>query len=106
MEGNMVDSWAKDNNDIVKIFFKEHLPQFLLLKEYAHSPYWHIEAEKDNVQVEIDGDIAFCIYIYIYGSKYSLWQYDRSVNDKLDTSKENIIYQLTVLKRFLKEVGY
>jgi hypothetical protein len=105
-ESGMVGSWAKENCDIVKTFFKENSSHFSLIKEWVRSPFWHIEAEKDNVIIEIDGDIGFCIYVYIYGSKYSLWQYDRSVNDKIDTSKENLIYQLNVLKRFLNEVGY
>ncbi|GHT14955.1 hypothetical protein FACS189426_22080 [Bacteroidia bacterium] len=106
MESDMAMTWEERTNETVKLFFRENIPSFSLTKEWMHAPFWHIEVEKDNVKIEIDGDIAFCIYIYIYGSKYSLWQYDRSVNDKLDTSKENIIYQLNVLKRFLNEVGY
>jgi hypothetical protein len=94
---------AKECNIIIKSFFEENLSGFSSIKEWAQSPYWHIEFVNDNIKIEIDGDIGFIIYIYIEDVKYSLWQYDRSVNDKIETTKENILYQLNVLKRFLND---
>ncbi|MDR3048131.1 MAG: hypothetical protein LBU51_11105 [Bacteroidales bacterium] len=97
---------AQECYDIVKSFFDEKLSAYLLNNEWIHSPYWHIEYVKDNIKIVIDGDRGFYIYIYIYDTKYSLWQYDRSVNEKAFSIKNNLLYQLNVLKRFLCEIGY
>lgn len=59
--------------------------------------------EKDYVDVHVFGDIGFSIEIVIDGSRFELWQYDRSVNDAMKTNEQNIIYQLEVLRDFLNE---
>lgn len=106
MESNMVMSSAEKYYEIIKVFFTKNIPLFHVVKEWIKAPFWHVEMEKDNIKIEIDGDMGFIIYIHIYDSKYSLWQYDRSVNNKAISTEENILYQLNVLKRFLNEIGY
>ncbi|GHT71692.1 hypothetical protein FACS1894174_08620 [Bacteroidia bacterium] len=96
---------ANECCEIIKVFFTKNIPHFYLIKEWAKAPFWHIEMRKENIEIEIDGDMGFHIYIHIYNSKYPLWQYDRSVNNKAISTEENILYQLNVLKRFLNEVG-
>ena len=101
MEHNMVENeWIY----ITKQFFLKELPKFHLKSSNSYGPYWNIEFVDCNIAVEIGGDIGFHIQIYIYDSKHDLCQYDRSVNDKMKTTKENILYQLNILKRFLYEV--
>jgi hypothetical protein len=102
----MVNTWKEETNDIVKSFFMENLSSFSLTNDGSYAPHWIVEYVSNEILVRIGGDVGFSIDIYIYGSKYSLWQYDRSVNQYITTSVENIQYQLNVLKRFLNEVGY
>ena len=102
----MVINSAQECNEIVKSFFKENLPCFSLNVEWVHAPYWHIEFAYDSIKIEIDGDMGYNIYIYIYDTRYSLWQYDKSVNNCVTSTEENILYQLQVLKRFIDEIGY
>lgn len=106
MEGNMVSksNWWDSTIGVVKKYFQKELPQFILKKELSHGPFWNVEFCRDNLAIEIGGDIGFHIYMYIYNSKYDLWQYDRSVNEKMKTTEENILYQLEILKRFLNEL--
>ncbi len=101
MEGNMVINSAQECIEIIDSFFRENLPNYSLVTKWVHAPYWHIGFEKEDIKIQIDGDRAFNIYIYIYGSKYSLWQYDRSVNNRLCSKESDVLYQLNVLKRFL-----
>ena len=105
MESNMVINSAQECNKTVKFFFEENLPDFSLNKEWIKAPYWYIEMNKNNIKIQIEGDMGFHIYIYIYNTKYALWQYDRSVNDRIVSIKENILYQLKILKQFLNEIG-
>jgi hypothetical protein len=105
MESNMVNNWANHNCCIVEDFLKRNFPQIRILKKYAQSPYWNILLEYEYIKVKTDGDIGFSIDILIEDSKYPLCQHDRSVDNKMETTKENILYQLSVLKRFLDDVG-
>lgn len=102
----MVDTWKDNTNEIVKKFFKENIPSFSLIKDSSYGPYWNLEFICNEIKIKIGGDIGFSIDIFINETNYPLWQYDRSVNNKINTSKDNILYQLNVLKRFLNEVGY
>ena len=103
MESNMVNSvWLKSTIGVIKKNFQKELPQFTMTKNISHGPYWSIEFAFDEVTVKIQGDIAFSICICIENSNFHLWQYDRSVNDKMKTSEENILYQLNILKLFLE----
>ncbi|MGB4774260.1 MAG: hypothetical protein WBP45_03740 [Daejeonella sp.] len=109
MEGNMVENtpnettWADEMNAIVISFFEKEIHDFFLEDKISHSPYWGVRYKKKNIAIEIGGDIGFYTNIYIDQTKYPLWQYDRSVNNFLDTNKKNILYQLEVLKRFITE---
>jgi hypothetical protein len=107
MEGDMVkNNWSSEfYNEIVKEFFQENLPYFSLIQQHSYGPYWSIEFIKDNVRIRVEGDMGFSIDVYIQDSKYSLWQYDRSVIEKMKSTEDNIQYQLNVLKQFLNEVG-
>jgi hypothetical protein len=52
-----------DIHEIIKAFFKENLSLFSLKNEGVFAPYWHIEFVRNNVKIEISGDIGFIIYI-------------------------------------------
>ena len=101
LESNMVDIWKDNTNEIVKKFFKENIPSFSLIKDSLYGPYWNVEFVCNETKIKIGGDIGFSIEIFINETNYPLWQYDRSVNNKTNTSKDNILYQLNILKRFL-----
>ena len=95
--------------DIVTKVFFDNFQNFKIEKKGYYTGYWWIEYknEQDKIVIDFDGDIGghFCIYIYISGTKYSLWQYDKNVNKATLSIEKNILYQLNVLKRFLNEVG-
>jgi hypothetical protein len=106
MESSMVINSARNNCDIVIFFFKKHLPQFSIFQEYAYSPYWTMIYIYEYIKITIHGEIGVSIDVFIEDSNYPLWQYDRSVLNKFATIEEEIWYQLSILKRFLDEVGY
>jgi hypothetical protein len=100
MESGLVEN---HNNEIVKKFFKEELPNYTIISETSHGPFWGVQLKDTEIEIRISGDIGFGIEVIIGGSKFDLWQYDRKVNNAMNTSDQNILYQLEVLKRFLKE---
>lgn len=104
MESNMVTTFSNSNIQLVKRYFKDNLPNYSVVSESSHGPNWAIIFTKDNIEIEVSGDIGFFIKVIIDKTKYDLWQYDRSVNNAMKTNDENIIYQLNVLKRFLSEI--
>lgn len=99
MESHMV----KENDYIsyIKCYFEENIPDYPLSKESFHGPFWHVEYQKDGINITISGDIGFQIVIDFLGTKYPLWQYDYSVSEKGKTTIENIEYQLVSLKKLL-----
>ena len=97
------ESWAKSLNSLVIKYFKDNLSSYDFINETVHGPNWGVRYAKDDVEIHIGGDIGFGINIIIDGKEYPLWQYDRSVNNAMDTHERNILYQLNVLKRFLSE---
>lgn len=101
----MVNTFSESNIQTVKDFFKKNLLQFHLLSEACHGPNWEVRFANDEIEVKISGDIGFSIELFINNSKYDLWQFDRSVNKAMETNKENILYQLNILKKFLSEAG-
>lgn len=103
MESNMVSSFSSSNNSIVTDFFSKNLPEFTFLSQTSHGPYWGVRFSNNDIEVNVSGDIGFSIEVIIAGTKFELWQYDRKVIDKMKTTNENILYQLNVLKSFLKE---
>lgn len=98
----MVGNWALKNNEIVKDYFQNNFPDFILVEETAHGPYWGVKYVKNDLIINVKGDIGFHIEIIIDGNSYDLWRYERSVNNHLKTSSENILFQLSVLKSFLE----
>jgi hypothetical protein len=101
MESSMVDV-----HKIIKDFFKENFGKFSLKDEYSYFRYWGIIYVYQCIKIKIDEEIGIMIDIFIENTKYSLWQYDRSVINKSNKTESEILYQLNVLKRFLNEVGY
>lgn len=92
---------------LVKSFFKMAFPKFLLTKEGTYTGYWWIEykLEEENIIIYFDGDIGghFSIKIYINNEEYSLWQFDKCATEKTLSNRQNILWQLEVLKKFLQE---
>jgi hypothetical protein len=95
--------WAISLNSIVIEYFSVNLPSFVLMNETSHGPYWGVTYSAGDLEIKIGGDVGFSVDIIIDKKKYSLWQYDRRVNNATETNNENIFYQLNVLKRFLSE---
>lgn len=109
MESNMVNDSPLDPLEcisLVETFFQNNFKKYNLLKKTNYTGYWWIEYS-DTVDTKIcfDGDIGghFSIIIFIDNAEYSLWQFDRSVNNATKSTNGNILYQLDVLKRFLNE---
>ena len=103
MESSMVtNSSSESYNELVKEFFRRNLPTFQVIKESTHGPFWHISLlVNDDVKIVIEGDVGFYVVVEIEGEKLDLWKYDKSINDHGKTTRENILYQLQVLKKFL-----
>ncbi|NOU17152.1 MAG: hypothetical protein HOO91_06295 [Bacteroidales bacterium] len=102
MEGDMVNSFSNANNYLVVDFFRRNLPSYVFLSETSHGSYWGVTYAEGDIEIRIGGDIGFGIDIFIDKKEYHLWQYDRSVNSAMDTTEKNILYQLDVLKKFLR----
>jgi len=103
MEGNMVNSFTNTNIKLIKDFFEKKLSDFQVISESSHGPYWNIKFFKGDVEIHISGDIGFAIEIFIDNTKFELWQYDKTVNEAMQTTVENIMYQLNILSDFLRE---
>ncbi len=88
-------------NEIVIDRIKNIFPQCVILKEWQNKPFWHVEFAISSIIIEIDGDISFDIVLYIDNSKYYLWQYDRKVLDYRNTTLQNIVIQLEILREFI-----
>jgi hypothetical protein len=111
MESNMVENqilYPQESLFLVENYFTENFICYQLIKDSVYMGYWWVEYLRDVVRICFDGDIGgyFYVKIFIEDTEYSLWQYDRSIIEKMKTSNDNILYQLNVLKRFLNEVGY
>jgi len=102
MESIMVST----NIQLIKEFVKTELPSFSVLSENAYSMYWEIILTNNQIEVKVSGDAGgFSISVFIQNTQYPLWQYDRKVNDMAITKDENILSQLKVLKRLIKELN-
>jgi len=99
----------KDILNIIKVYFSKNISGFNIYKQGTYTGYWWVEYlnELNDLTVLFDGDIGghFYVKITIDGTKFDLWQYDKSVNDATYTNERNILYQLSVLKRFLVEIS-
>jgi hypothetical protein len=94
---------------LVLNFFSVKLSTFKLSKKGYYTGYWWVEYQdrKEDMVIYFDGDISghFHVDITISNTKYSLWQYDRKVNQLTRSSKSNIDSQLEILKSFLKSIN-
>lgn len=102
-QNNASISWAESLNSLVIRYFKENLSSFILKRETAHGPHWGVTFANENVEVRIGGDVGFSVNVIIDKTEFHLWQYDRSVNNAMDTTEKNILFQLDILKKFLTE---
>lgn len=102
MESGMVNS----NNILIKHFFQKELPTFSVLSENAYSMFWEITLSNQEIEVKVSGDAGgFSISIFIEKTEFPLWQYDRKVNDIAKTKDENILSQLSILRKLIKELS-
>jgi hypothetical protein len=109
MEGNMVDDYF-DNSDIrilpkeairlIKEYFNNNMPKYLLKNEYLHSPYWSIAFSNNEINILIEGDVGFNAKISIEKTDFPLWQFDRRVANTTKTNSKNILFVLDVIKVF------
>ena len=97
--------WSESLNYLVICFFKEYLPEFILKDETAYGPYWGVSLiDKKDIEVRVRGENdGFDIVIEIDREEFPLWKFDKKVNEATLATKENILYQLSVLKSFLKD---
>lgn len=102
MESCMVASWSQEINTIIKEFFLDNFPEYKLVEETAHGPNWSMKYMNNDLLINIQGDVGFYINIFIDGTLFELWQYNKTVNQYAKTNSKNIKYQLSILKDFLK----
>lgn len=91
---------------LISHYFSANFKDFKLLKETSYTGYWWLEyLNNEDTKICFDGDVGehFNIKIFIAGKEYALWQYDRSISQKSQSTKENILDQLSVLKSFLQD---
>ena len=95
-----------DSIDLVEQYFEENFKEYVLLKKTNYTGFWWMEYFNGvDIRICFDGDIGghFSVNIFIDNTKYFLWQFDRSVNNRTQSTTENILYQLSVLKNFLSD---
>lgn len=102
-QNNTSKSWAESLNSLVITYFKENLSSFILKRKTAHGPHWGVVFANEDVEVHVGGDVGFSVNVNINKTEFHLWQYDRSVNNAMDTTEKNILFQLDILKKFLTE---
>ena len=91
---------------MVEKYFSKYFKDFVLLNKTNYTGYWWLEYSNcHDIKICFDGDIGehFTIKIYIENTENYLWQFDHSVNKATQSTRENIDYQLDVLRRFLLE---
>jgi hypothetical protein len=109
MESHLVENQSLNPLEsiyLVEKYFEENFNGYILLKKTNYTGYWWVEYSNDlGIRICFDGDIGghFSVKIFIAETEYSLWQFDRSVNNRTKSTNENILYQLEIIKRFLSE---
>jgi hypothetical protein len=102
----MVSSMVSSNNLLIKIFFLKELPAFWLVSENVYSMFWEINFSDNEIDVKVSGDAGgFSISVFIEKTEFPLWQHNRKVNDLAKTKDENILSQLIILHKFIKELN-
>lgn len=96
---------SADSILLIENYFKENLPKFALKDKGHYTAYWWAEFVNGPVNIFFNGDerTGFSVDITIDNTKYSLWQYDRRVNEASAMTSKNLLYQLETVKRFLTE---
>ena len=93
--------WGERLNALVIKYFKDYLPAFRVKKEFSYGPFWGVTMIGEGVEIKIEGDVGFNIKILIDNKDFPLWTFDRKVGDAQQTTDENILYQLSILTKFL-----
>lgn len=96
------NKWGNKNIEIVMNYFANNFREFKLDNVFNHGPFWGMQYSDNETKVIINGDIGFNIIIEIGSKKFNLWEFDRSVNQAMKTTEENILYQLNILSNFFK----
>ncbi|GHV47116.1 hypothetical protein FACS1894180_9610 [Bacteroidia bacterium] len=94
---------------IIELLFKSNLPNFKLKQIYNNGGFYGfgVVIEKDDIEIMFGGERgAFSHKIIINGKQYSLYNYDLDMKSVYAASRENYIYAISILRRFLNEVGY
>ncbi len=109
MESYMVENEGLNPVKSIKLveqYFDENFKEYVLLKKTNYTGYWWLEYFNSvDIRICFDGDIGghFSVNIFIDDTEYSLWQFDRSVNNRTQSTSGNILYQLNILKNFLSD---
>lgn len=85
-------------------YLNKNIKEYILIKSNSYGSFWDIEFEYKEIKVKISGDIGFSISLFIEDNVYDLSQYDRTVINHMETSKENLLIQLDILKDFLSNI--
>ena len=106
MESHMVDILSPEECvEIVTEYFQENFKNFSPVDKGHYTGWWWVKYidKVSPMRVEFDGDYGghFFVYLYIDNKRLGLWQYDPSVTSFEKSTRENILYQLECLKRFL-----
>ena len=105
MESNMVEYTKYISNEEISkyiiIYFEVNLKKFLLISSSDNGRYFEMNFSDGEIDIFIKKEIGFWIEIVIDNTEYELWRFDKSVNSYTEVTKQNILYQLEVLKRFL-----
>ncbi len=91
---------------LIRGFFQKELPSFSVIAESGYSMFWEIILSNNELEVKASGDAGgFSISVFIEKTEFPLWQYDRKVNDIVKTKDENILSQLIILQKLIKELN-
>ena len=84
------------------IYFKANFKKFRLISSSDNGRYFEMNFSDENIGILIKKEVGFWIEIVIDNTEYELWRFDKSVNNYTECTKQNILYQLSVLKSFLQ----
>jgi len=110
MESSMVENYYDNERfmnsfeaiSLIQDFFQKKLPEFELKNKYNDPRgYWGIEYKKTESIVKLESARGiFEPSIHISGTRYSLSQLDKRMKEIKTSSEKNILFTLTLIKRF------
>jgi hypothetical protein len=108
MDGSMVKLlMPQECLDLIKGYVTSNFPDFELGESGSHTGWWWLNFCKKDVSVEMDfeGDYGghFFVYIQVDGKKYELRQFDNSIDARSISNKENILFQLEIIKKLFEK---